>query len=207
MNIANITRPFAFLVFVALACSAPTSTADRDPRASSSTAMRVMDCEGPARSLADSLVIKNLGPSHLRTVDDLWTDIARTTPGGFAGLTSYPDGHRILMLTSPRDSAAAKAALVPLFPGVDVKGAVVQQARWTFAQLAEWYYYLISIPSPRNAHITLTGIGRVDNRIDYGVADEAGREVLVEQLKTLNLPCDLMLIDIVPSGMLLDRNQ
>jgi hypothetical protein len=130
--------------------------------------------------------------------DDHWADLAERIPGGFAGVL-YSNGKPVLMLTRPDQAAGAKAALAadPTFRGFDIPHAEVRKARWDFAQLEDWYRYLVGFTSVWNT----TGMAVGDknegtNRIYFGIETEAGRQELERKLLAVNVPCDLIQIGI-----------
>lgn len=141
--------------------------------------------------------------------DALWARYARQAPGGFAGLFFAPGSGRqtgplTVLLARPHQRAAALEALERLFRdagddriAAQLPGAVVQPARWDFAQLFDWRRYL-----DRHAWkvqgVTMADTDEVENRIQYGVVDEAARERLTRVLRGLDLPCYLVGIKIVP---------
>jgi hypothetical protein len=123
--------------------------------------------------------------------DNQWADLATTVPGGFAG-TFYDSAHTpILMLTDPAQAAAAKEALAGKL-GFLPQYATVRQARWNFAQLVDWFDYLL----PRlGASFSFADKDEAINRIRFGAASVEARERLVSALAQLPLPCDLVVVD------------
>jgi hypothetical protein len=112
--------------------------------------------------------------SH-RTLDDQWSDVARDTPGGFAGVIRE-NGVSVVFLTDTSKKAEALAALAErhVYYGT-LAGTRVRAARWNFMQLAEWYRYLrVGLAVP----VTLSDIDEGKNRITLGTADSASRAVV-----------------------------
>jgi hypothetical protein len=198
----SLVKLLAVVVFAA-ACAA--STEPRGPQLRPSL-IRVADCDGPARSL-DPAIAATLPPrSGLMRPDDQWADLALRVPGGFAGVM-YVDNKPVLMLTDPSQAAAAKQALAPEFVGFDINGAEVRKVRWDFAQLVDWFNYLmIQTPLWRTATLTSGDKDEAINRIRYGVIDEAARERLLEALAGMDLPCDLIAVEIVKPAVALPGN-
>jgi hypothetical protein len=133
--------------------------------------------------------------------DEIWVTLAREVPGGVGGI--FRDGRvGYLWLVDPSKRSEAIAALAssPLGPGLQQTGfplqqAVVLKARWNFAQLADWFAYV----TPRALHgvrWSSADIQEARNRLEFGVVDEAARLELERRLKTLDLPCNLIAIDI-----------
>jgi hypothetical protein len=128
--------------------------------------------------------------------DDQWADLAERVPGGFAGIL-YVDNKPVLMLTDPSEAAAAKRALAPALVGFDVAGAAVHKARWNFAQLVNWYNFLGARTSVwQTPGMTSGDKDEAINRIRYGVVDTAARETLLRTLAGIQLPCDLIAVEI-----------
>jgi hypothetical protein len=197
----TLLRSTAWLTVIAIsaACSEATEPNRLTPVPSIT---RLADCIGPARSL-DPAIAASLPPrTWAMTPDDKWADLARTVPGGFAGVL-YVDSKPVLMLTDPSQAGAAKEALAAEIPWFDIRGAEVRQARWDFAQLADWYNYLtIRGPVWQTPGITSGDKNEAINRIQYGVLDSASRTRLVSTLAGINLPCDLIAIQITgPIGI------
>lgn len=153
--------------------------------------VRLAQCEGPASSLPDSLA-RNLPRRTGRMIpDDRWADLATTVPGGFAGVF-YDSTHTpILMLREPGQATPAKQALAGKisFP---VEQATVRQARWDFAQLVDWFNYLL----PRLG-VPVTGDkDEVLNRVRFSVTSVELRDRVISALARLPLPCDLVVVDL-----------
>lgn len=154
--------------------------------------IRLAQCVGPATSLPDSLA-RMLRPRTGHMIpDDRWADLAATVPGGFAGVF-YDSAHTpILMLTEPAQASAAKRALAGniSFP---LEQAAVHQARWNFAQLVDWYNYLV----PRLGGEPVTSDkDEVLNRVRFSVTSVENRDRVVGALAKLPLPCDLVVVDL-----------
>lgn len=138
--------------------------------------------------------------------DDQWADLAVRVPGGFAGVM-YVDSKPVLMLTDPAQAAAAKRALAPEFVSFDINGAEVREVRWNFAQLVDWYNYLMAqTPLWRTATLTSGDKDEAINRIRFGVIDEGARDRLLGALAEMDLPCDLIAVEIVPPARALPGN-
>jgi len=177
------------LVFLATACSAST-----EPRLDTSF-VRVADCVGPARSL-DPAIVATLPPRDSMNPDHWWADVAERVPGGFAGIL-LDDNKPVLMLTDPRQAAAAKAVLAPEITWFNIRGAEVRKARWDFAQLVDWYDYLgVRGPIWRTAGLVGGAKDVGINRVRYGVVDSAALDELRQGLAGMNLPCDLIALEI-----------
>jgi hypothetical protein len=185
--------PKLTLIAVATACSAVTQP---DKSTLKPAFTKIPDCNGPATSLSPAIAASLPPRTGNMMPDDKWADLAAQVPGGFAGLL-YVDSKPVLMLTDPSQSAAAKQALAPSFPTFNVNAAEVRQARWDFAQLVNWYDYLLTRTQIwQTEGITTGDKDEAINRIRYGVVDVAARDRLVHALGGIELPCDLIAIEI-----------
>jgi hypothetical protein len=161
--------------------------------------VRFPDCEGPATSL-DPALAAALPKTSWMIPDDEWARLAKTTPGGFAGVF-YDAGKPVIMLTDPTQALAAKEAvaqsLASMFLNFDLHKAEVRQARWDFAKLVDWFNY-VSPTVWRTPGSTMGDKDEVLNRVNFGMADSAGIPRLMDALSALALPCDLIAIQVVP---------
>jgi hypothetical protein len=198
------------LIATLAGCSGGTVDPALDDAAAPQIAAPATACEGPAQSLPAALAAQLPGSGGFRTSDDVLADLSRRAPGGFAGIyydtptTASANGRPVtgppvLLLTDPSRAAAAKAALAPALPHFDIAGAQVRQARWTFAQLHDWYRYLGQQGSIwTGSNVTVSDINEVANRIEIGVADDSARRALTDRLAAMALPCGLVHVIIVP---------
>jgi hypothetical protein len=158
--------------------------------------LRVADCEGPATSLDPALAATLPPRDGLMTPDDFFADLARRTPGGFAGVHAW-DGIPTLLLTDVSPAAAAKKALAPYCTTFDIAGAQVREARWNFAQLYDWHSYLMQQYTRWADGVTSTDKDELINRLSYGVRDNTALLEVAQKLSAMNLPCDLISLRIV----------
>jgi hypothetical protein len=194
--LAALARVAVALVLCACSAASPTSTPKNLPLAS--TQLRVADCDGPPLSLPANLRATLTARTGQDVPDDHWADLAEQIPGGFAGVL-YSDGKPVLMLTRPDQAAAAKKALAadPTLKGFDIAHAEVRRARWDFAQLVDWYDYLLGHTSVWNTPGMVSGDkNEGTNRISFGIETEAGRQELKRKLLAVNVPCDLVQIGL-----------
>jgi hypothetical protein len=191
-----LARVAVALVFCACSAASPISTANNPPPAS--TELRVADCDGPPLSLPANLRATLAPRTGQVDHDDHWADLAEQIPGGFAGVF-YSDGKPVLLLTRPDQATAAKSALAadPTLKGFDIAHAEVRKARWDFAQLVDWYDYLLGDTSlwSTPGNISADKNERT-NRISFGIETEAGRQELKRKLLAVNVPCDLVQIGL-----------
>lgn len=166
------------------------------------------DCDGPPRHIPPA-VRAGLPTRDVGTygTDLEWIELAERVPGGFGGAFGARR-YGVLWLTDPGQARAAKAALAPYLDpmGFRTARARVRQARWTFADLADWGAVIRQRGLrgvARDDIITTDRDGGV-NRLTYGVRDRAARDRVVAALGTLDLPCDLTIVGvtapIVPLG-------
>lgn len=198
MNRAFSRRTFSLAVtFVIAACSSSVAPlqAPIDPIYAHDVVVR--DCKGPALNLPAGLRAQLPPRTGQDIPDDHWADLAEKIPGGFAGVLLI-QGKPAMWLVRPEEAAAAKAALLtdPSFGNFDFRKAQVFKARWDFAQLVDWYNYLLGKDIWSTAGIVNGDKHEGINRIRYGVLDEASRTELVRKLEALNVPCDLIRIGL-----------
>jgi hypothetical protein len=146
-------------------------------------------------------------PGRVRTRDDHAAALARRVPGGYGGLyVEYdpplqPDGairfetrRAVVFLVDTTQSETALRALSSTEPPVqfrlNVAHARTRPARWSFAELYDWYGLLHTIVWREG--VVTSDIDERQNRIVYGVENAAGRERLERQLARLDLPCFLV---------------
>jgi hypothetical protein len=143
------------------------------------------------RARLDSAPPLTHGP--VRTVDDEWADIARQVPGGFAGII-LENGTPVIFLV---DTTQRQQAFAGLQGRLSVPGgfaaAKVRAARWNFAELADWYRYLLV--QPLWAQISSADIDEAKNRISFGAPDSTSRAKIEQSLAKLDLPCYLVAIE------------
>jgi hypothetical protein len=204
-------RPTVSLLLTSIlvgACAEPIAPEPEDSTWAT-TLDRVCDSNAAANSLPKAK-LDEIGPYRGHPyMDSQWAEIARQVPGGWGGLyyeraAGRQQGALTIVLVDPTQQDRAVEALSRLFRGTgwerlipELPNAVVQQGRWDFAQLFDWYRYL-NRHVGQESGVTMSDIQESMNRIEYGVADEAARERLTRRLQGLNLPCFLVAIDIVP---------
>jgi hypothetical protein len=131
--------------------------------------------------------------------DEIWVTLAREAPGGIGGMF-FDRGVGYLWLVDPskRSEAIAAIAAAGIEPiGFALQDAVVLKARWNFAQLAEWHAYVTS-RALLGVEWSYADIQEGRNRLEYGVVDEAALRSLESRLKRLDLPCNLIAVEIRP---------
>lgn len=183
----NLVRSFGFLALSAVgACSSVTEAPELGvPKftcLSNSATMRL-----PADLRA------TLPAWGLRQPDDAYVSISQSVPGGFAGVFSE-DGHLVLTFVDPAAANQARSQIQQAFTsrglGNDVLTAEFRTARWTFAELDEWYRYII--PRLPGVSWSSSDIDEKANTLSFGVLDEAERAQLEAQLASLGVSCNLV---------------
>jgi hypothetical protein len=147
-------------------------------------------------------------PGRVRTRDDHAAELARRVPGGYGGLyVEYdpplqPDGairfetrRAVVFLvdTAQREAALRALSSITTHPEqlpLNVVGARTRPARWSFAELYDWYGTLLT--AAFRAGAVTSDIDEKENRIVFGVQDARGRRRLEQQLARLELPCFLV---------------
>ena len=140
---------------------------------------------------------------QVRTRDDRTASLSRQVPGGYGGwyleydppLTPggprRPETQRVVVsLVDTTEREAALRALASERPDLNLLRATIRPARWSFAELYDWYGWLLA-RAVRDGVVT-TDINEVENRIVFGVEDAEGRRLLERRLAALGLPCFLI---------------
>ncbi len=78
-----------------------------------------------------------------------------------------------------------------------------ESARWTFAELDEWYRYITPKLLTLDSGISTSDIDEKANTISFGVIDEASRARLEARLSSLGVSCNLVTTVIQPYPILL----
>lgn len=151
-------------------------------------------------------------PGRAPMRDAQTAELSRQAPGGFGGLFIDYDPpsaagaerhletrHVVVFLVDTAQRDAALRALesptqhdrMPL----NVIGAHVRPARWSFAELYDWYGLLLDAGVREG--VVMTDIDEQHNRILFGVENAAGRHRLERQLARLDLPCFLVGVRVV----------
>jgi len=186
------------LTALALACSPPSEPVQDwvDPTLRLADIGKACTADSPATFLTGP-ALDSLPWPRAPLTNAMWIDAALTIEGGVGGVFAN-HGVYYLWLTDTTKRVEAITGLTAaglIGPPFTVESTVALQARWDFAQLGDWYAYLIPklVPSLRSS-----GIDEANNRLRFGVADEAGREQVEAILQTLDLPCNLVALYIAP---------
>lgn len=140
-----------------------------------------------------------------RYPDDSYVNVSRTVPGGFAGIYQDTANNRPVMTFV--DTATARRALGRVeqvwdsqsnVPAVDFRKVELAGARWTFAELDEWYRYIDPRVLDADSGISSSDIDEVANTISFGVIDETARKLLENKLAALGVSCNLVTTHIQP---------
>lgn len=183
---------------LAAACSEPTRPPVEPIENTARELLRFPDCDGPATSVDAAFDVTLPLETYLRN-HELFAALAKEVPGGFAGV--FQDKSQpVLLLTDPSRQTEAKAALAPYLAnlyGFDMATVEVRAARWNFAQLVNWHTYLFRhTPVAATQGLTHRDTDVTLNRILLGVKDIAARDKLRAVLAGVDLPCDLILLEI-----------
>jgi hypothetical protein len=133
-----------------------------------------------------------------RAPDDAFVEISNSVPGGFAGVF-VENEHLVLTFVDPATADHSRAQIAQAFvsrgfggPGRDFAQAEIRGARWTFAELDEWYRYIVPKLAGPQLGISATDIDEKANTIAFGVIDEGSRAQLEAKLASLNVSCNLV---------------
>ena len=132
-----------------------------------------------------------------RVPDDAFVSISQSVPGGFAGVFIENDRF-VLTFVDPPIADQFRPEIQQAFASrgfgseIDVATAEFRAARWTFAELDEWYRYIIPKLFGPGSGISSSDIDERANTISFGVIDEAARARLETQLTSLGVSCNLV---------------
>jgi hypothetical protein len=136
----------------------------------------------------------------IRHPDDEYVAMSKEVAGGFAGLF-VENGKTVLLFVDPVAGAGARAELQSRLTerGLDysrlhLEAADVRPARWTFAQLDEWFRYIV--PRLRVDGLNSWDIDERANTISLGVVDKAAQVRVEAALAGLNIPCNLVTTEV-----------
>jgi len=154
--------------------------------------------DAPAVSLPDS-VRGSLGAPReaVRDDDARWAQFARRIPGGWGGFLLDRGVPTIYLVDTARRSEAIAEINRHGLDGRTLGSKVsVRKGRWDFAQLYDWYRFLT--PRLATPGIVSTDIDEGANRLLYGVATTQDVQELDRRLTSLDVPCFLVAIQVVP---------
>jgi hypothetical protein len=144
--------------------------------------------------------------------DDQFEAVARVVPGGFGGIAFPASGGTAIFLVQPERfeearSVAVRAEACPNRSRLGGLGLVAsangaRAGRWDYVQLRTWYTLLID-------HAigvwTMADITEDENRLTFGVADEADRAAMRDEVVRLGIPADA--VDVVIFRIAFDRDR
>ena len=193
----HLVRCFALLTLTgAAACSSTTDIA----RATMAPEAPKFNCLDPARTMRLPADLRATLPTFSRRMpDDEYVAVSRSVPGGFAGLFIENDDHFVMTFVDPAAAEQARPQIQQAFDAfefpiyrLDVAKAEFRTARWSFAELDEWYRYLVPKVGGPGSGVSFTDIDEKANTISFGVIDETARAALESQLAALNVSCNLV---------------
>lgn len=145
--------------------------------------------------------------SYATGVHGEWTRLARTAPGGFAGIyieavprdaQGRPEraARVVVRLVRTNERSIALHVLLPqlspTFGGmaIDSANVLVESAKWDSGQLDDWRRYLDKRVGAYG--VLSAGTDEAANRIRDGVPDAASKKTLMRRLVELRVPCGLV---------------
>ena len=202
----NLVRLFGFISLTgATACSSATDVRKApEPEVPKFTCLANSATMRLPADLRASL--PTFGP---RQPDDWFVAISQSVPGGFAGLF-FEDNHFVLTFVDPVVAARARPQIQEAFASLgyaapptslDINKAEFRGARWSFAELDEWFRYIVPRVGGVNSGISGIDIDEKANTIAFGVIDETARALLESQLAALKVSCNLVTTVIRPYAM------
>lgn len=159
----------------------------------------------PATELSKSLRDSLGNPFAAPGAQDAWAErasIARVIPGGWGGVTRPRKGlGSAIYLTDTTQRDTALAALLNAGVRYIARSSEVKQGRWTYDQLYDWFRYIHS--HLRHVSVSMWALDEHNNRIFYGVEDDAAGLELDRQLTAMNVPCFLVAREVTGKVRLL----
>lgn len=125
-----------------------------------------------------------------------WYDLSTRTSMGFGGVFRHRKTHYVFLAdTSQLREAITALNAMPSEPGpprikLTRRNTRALHAHWTFAQLADWVAYIASHHPP----VYGPHVQEPNNWIEFGVLNDGERQRVQAFLRTLDLPCDLVVI-------------
>ena len=135
--------------------------------------------------------------------NDEWERIAQHVPGGWAGAYFEPvaGSNRLVLnfvdtthLSMSLDSLAAYWSGQPLSFARDA--VLIRVVRWDWVQLNDWYRYVTLVVGLPDGW-TYSDIDEGKNRLEFGAATPADRDVLLQRLRQLGVPCWLAAVEVL----------
>jgi hypothetical protein len=121
--------------------------------------------------------------------------LAPKIPGGWGGLASQRPGPFGIYLVDTTQRSAALAALLAAGVQYISDSTKAVQGRWTYDQLYDWFRYIHS--HLYHVGVNMWALDEWRNRIHYGTLDEAAAAELNRQLTALNVPCFLVVVEVI----------
>jgi hypothetical protein len=129
------------------------------------------------------------------TIDERFVQLAREIPG-FGGYYRDAQGNLVVMLTNPAaQGQAARDALAPVVGAGRGRSMVMRQGQYDFAQLQGWREQVDAVVLGM-AGVAFTDVNEVTNRVEIGIFDATGRDLVRQAVSRLTIPqAALALVD------------
>ena len=188
-----------FGVISLAACS--NAVTDLAPAALGTPGVPKFSCVSNAATIPLPADLRVPWSAAFRNMNDELAAISQSVPGGFAGIFYEDNSHLVLTFVNTAVANESRATIQQAFNAsnfsVDVSKAEFRSARWSFAELNEWYRY-ITTKLDWPSGVSFTDIDEKANTINIGVIDETARGLLESQLAALNVSCNLVTTVISP---------
>ena len=161
------------------------------------------DPDSPGPSIAGAMRdrLPPFPPSGHWTINEIWADIARQVPGGWGGFFVMDDQPvHYLVYPDRKDEALAALDALGVESPFTSREPAVRQGRWDFAQLYDWYTYIL-VTVPWHPALEYTDIDEMRNRLVYSVSDTQAVESLTSALENADLPCELVIVQVGDGDM------
>lgn len=197
----NPVRVLGLIALISLgACSSVSDPAARPDLLATAQAPKFTCLSRSATFRLPEALRATLVPFGPRVPDDAFVAISQSVPGGFAGVFLEDNTHLVLTFVDPETANAARPQIQEAFDSRHVGGlnfnaanAEIRGARWTFAELDEWFRYIImnKVGGPGSG-VSFVDIDEKANTVSFGVIDETARSLLEARLASLNVSCNLV---------------
>lgn len=185
-------------LFVATACGPDTVFAP-PAQAIWADLGKVCTENSPAFSLPEARR-DSLGVAGSRNIDDEWADLARAVPGGWGGAFIAGGRFTIWLVDTSQVNLAVQALRPSVTPPPPYSWDDLQvwKGRWDFAQLRDWNQYLVPRLNGAATGVHGSDVNEGQNRLLFMVATNEQRLRLEGRLSTMELPCNLVAIQVTP---------
>lgn len=143
---------------------------------------------------------------QVQTYDELLLRVEEKA-SGFGGMFTGEDGRLVVYLLEPSKIATARSAIESVFGRDHVPAAGVRalQGQYTVSQLQRWSERATGLLAKPG--VTVVDLDEARNRVAIGVADASGTAAVIRALKSLRIPREAVVIDVVGPIRQIDKSR